>query len=341
MRKIRNMRIAAFPLVMVLICTNAMAQVGAQADLEALIKVARADGEVLFYTGATENIAKRTSEAFTAKYGVRANFNRTAGVVTIQRFANEAESGAFAADFFFTSTGAQEFSVEALKKGWVESVASAGIPVVASGEFPTRFLRGSIAIVQIAPWLISYNTDKLKGAEIPRDWVDLLHPRFKGQILLPEPKSSDAYSDFWGLLLDRMGESFLIKLREQNPRFYSSGVPSTNGLAAGEGSVAVPAVGGQVSAVKAKGAPIDITQPPLTTGVEMTMTLTHRAKARRPNAARLFAHFVMSPEGNKIFNADPGSLSVYDVSGLPKSYESPKPGATARRALLSSLLGAP
>ena len=69
--------------------------------------------------------------------------------------------------------------------------------------------------------------------------------------------------------------------------------------------------------------------------------LTHRAKAKHPNAARLFAHYVMSPDGNKIFNADPGSLSVYDTSGLPRQYESPKPNAIARRARFATLLGAP
>lgn len=41
----------------------------------------------------------------------------------------------------------------------------------------------------------------------------------------------------------------------------------------------------------------------------------------------------------QIFNADPGSLSVYDTSGLPAQYESPKPGAVARVETFVKLLG--
>jgi len=57
------------------------------------------------------------------------------------------------------------------------------------------------------------------------------------------------------------------------------------------------------------------------------------------NAARLFANYVLSQEGNKVFNADPGLYSVYDLAGLPKQYVSPKPDATARKDLVLRLLG--
>ena len=37
------------------------------------------------------------------------------------------------------------------------------------------------------------------------------------------------------------------------------------------------------------------------------------------------ANYVLSPEGNKVFNADVGSFPVYDLSSLPKGYEAPPP----------------
>lgn len=336
MRAIRGVRSALA--VFGLIAVPALAQQGG-AEMEALIKAARAEGEVVFYTGATENIAKRTSDAFTAKYGVKASFIRTAGVQTIRRFSTEAEAGSFAADFFLVASGLNEFSPDALKKGWIEPIAQAGIAVVRSGEFPARFIKGASAIIQVAPWGIAYNKDKLKGADIPRDWPDLLHPRFKGQILVAEPRASDAYSDIWSLLLDRLGESYLSRLREQGMRYYANAVPTVIALAAGEGLVAIPSVGGLVQGLVDKGAPIATAQPTMTTGVEMQITLGHRARAKHPNAARLWANFVMSPEGNRIFNADPGSLSVYDTSGLPAQYESPKPGAVVRVETFVKLLG--
>jgi iron(III) transport system substrate-binding protein len=316
----------------------AWAQANAQADLDALIKAARAEGEVNFYSGVTENVAKRTGDAYSAKYGVKYSFIRLAGVQTERRFGAEAEAGTFAVDFYMVAT-AVPFAEDAIKKGWVESISQAGIPALR--EYPARFITPPTAIIQVAPWGIAYNTEKVKGADIPKDWPDLLNPKFKGQVLLPDPRSSNSYSDHWGIIIDKYGEDFLVKLREMNPRQYPSGVPSTNALGAGEGMVQAPAVAAQISATKDKGAPLGHVIPAYATGVEMQIVLTHRSKAKHPAAARLFAHFVMTPEGNKIFNSEPGSISVFDTVNLPKQYVSPKRDALARRELITKALGFP
>lgn len=310
----------------------------AQADLDALIKAAKAEAEVSFYSGATENVAKRTGDAFAAKYGVKYSFVRLAGVSTERRFGTEAEAGTFAIDFYMVST-AVPFALEAIKKGWVEPMSEAGIPAIRSGEFPARFLTGPTAVVQVAPWGIAYNTDQVRGADIPKDWTDLLNPKFKGQVLLPDPRSSNAYITQWSAIREKYGEDFFVKLRAMNPRQYPSGVPSTNALGAGEGAVQVPSVAAQIQATKDKGAPISFVIPQYTSGVEMQIVLVHRAKAKHPAAARLFAHFVMTPEGNKVFNSEPGSIGVFDTSSMPKDYVSPKLDALSRTNEIARLLG--
>jgi iron(III) transport system substrate-binding protein len=310
----------------------------AQAELDALIKAAKAEGEVNFYSGATENVAKRTGDAFQAKYGIRYSFIRLAGVQTERRFGTEAEAGTFPADFYMVST-AVPFAIEAIKKGWVEPIDKAGIPAIRSGTFPARFVTGPTAVVQVAPWGIAYNTERVRGADVPRDWLDLIKPQFKGQLLLPDPRSSNAYITQWSVILDKYGEGYFARLREMNPRQYASGVPSTNSLGAGEGAVQAPSVAAQIQATKDKGAPINHVIPSYTSGVEMHVVLTNRAKAKRPAAARLFAEFVMTPEGNAVFNSEPGSFSVYDTSNMPKDYVSPKVDALARTDLIAKLLG--
>ncbi len=324
--------------VAVLIPGLAGAQANVQADLDALIKAARAEGEVNFYSGVTENVSKRTGDAFLAKYGVKYSFIRLAGVQTERRFGTEAEAGTFAADFYMVST-AVPFALDAIKKGWVEPMSGAGVPAIRSGEFPARFVTGPTAVVQVAPWGIAYNTDKLKAAEVPKDWADLLNPKFKGQLLLPDPRSSNAYITQWSAILDKYGEGYFARLRELNPRQYPSGVPSTNSLGAGEGILQMPSVAAQISATKDKGAPIAHFIPAYTSGVEMHVVLTHRTKAKRPAAARLFAHFVMTPEGSKIFNSEPGSFSPFDTASMPKDYVSPKNDALARTDQIAKLLG--
>jgi ABC-type Fe3+ transport system substrate-binding protein len=124
-----------------------------------------------------------------------------------------------------------------------------------------------------------------------------------------------------------------------NPRLYTGNVPAASGLAAGEGLILIPTTGQLVQLMRGKGAPILEHYPSHTTGVEMQVFLTARSKAKHPSAARLLVHFVMTPEGNKLFNADPGSVSVFDTSKLPKEYEPNKPGTVARKDLVAKLLG--
>lgn len=311
-----------------------------QSETDALIKAAKAEGELFFYTAPVDADAKRLADAFFAKYGIKATFLRLVGGPLFTRFAAEAEANNIPADVSLVSgTSSVNFADEGIRKGWTESVAQAGLPILRSGEFPTRHLQGPVAIIQISVWGLTYQTDKLKGADIPKDWPDIVKAKYTGQLLLPDPRAGDAYVEFWSHMMDKYGESFLTQVRAQNPRFFASGAPALNELAAGGGTVQLPGLAQQMGPMKAKGAPVDFVVPEYTTGAENYVMLTARAKARHPAAGRLFANYVMSLEGNKVLNDYPGGINVYDTSRLPKQYGSPKFSALARKAQIEKLLG--
>ena len=309
------------------------------ADLDALTKSAKAEASLTFYSGATENVAKRIADAFSAKYGIKTQFVRLSGNTIIQRYSSEAAAGNIAADVVFNASRPQPFAEEGIAKGWVEAIKDAGLPVLKNGEFPARFMTGPTALIQIAPWSITYNTEKVTAADAPKDWRDLLNPKWKGQIAISDPRSSNAYLDLYAVLIDRYGESFFAQLRAQAPRWYVGGPPQVQALAAGEGMVGLPVIVAQVQSVKDKGAPLAVITPDLTSGVEMHVMLTARAKAKSPAAARLMANYVMSPEGNKVFNDDPGGMTIYDTSKLPKEYQPASVKNEARKDQIIKLLG--
>ena len=311
----------------------------APADRDALIKAANGEGSLTFYSAAPESVAKRVSDAFTAKYGVRAQFLRLASNPLVQRYSAEAQVGQPPADLLFVAGGAGPFLAEGLKQGWLESVAEVGLPVVKSGEFPARFLRDGGALIQIAPWLIVYNTDNLKGDAVPKGWKDLLSPRFKDRIIITDPASADSHLDVWAQVLDTFGPDYFTALRAQNLRKNANAVGAVQSLAAGEGDVQLPSIRALVQGPIDKGAPLDTVLPDPATGVEMFLMLTARAKSKSPNAARLFADYMMSKEGNKVFNSETGSYSIYDAAQLPAGYASPKPGTVARKAEIRKQLG--
>ncbi len=309
------------------------------ADLQALVKAAQAEGETVFYTAVPDNVAKRVSDAFTAKYGISARFIRLTSNALLQRYSSEAESGSTQADFIFVAGDALPFAEQGVKKGWLEPVTQAGLPVLRSGEFPAKFVTTSTAIIQVTPWLFSYNTDKVKGGDVPKSWGDLVNPKWKGQFLLPDPRTSDAYFAIWAMMLEKYGEPFFTQLRAHNMRTYAGATVTAQALAAGEGAIGAPTTMAITRTVKDKGGPVDTVTPDLTTGLEMHVLMSARAKTKRPNAARLFVNYVMSPEGNKIFNDDPGNNSVYDTANLPKQYQSPGPNAVEQKEKILKLLG--
>ncbi len=308
------------------------------AELAALVKAAQAERELVVYTAVPENVAKRVSDGFAAKSGLTARYVRLTGNALIQRFSSEAESGSFPADFIFLSGSATGFAEQAIKKGWLEPVGQSGLPVLRSGEFPAKFVTGPTAIVQVTPWLFSYNTEKVKGADVPKTWADLGNPKWKGQFLLPDPKTSDAYYAIWAMLLDKYGESYFTQLRAHAMRTYAGATVAAQALAAGEGSVTAPTTMAIIRTVKDRGGPIETVTPELTTGLEMHVLLSARNKSKHPNAARLFLNYVMSPDGNKLFNDDPGNNSVYDTASLPKQYQSPAANAIEQKDRILKLL---
>lgn len=102
----------------------------------------------------------------------------------------------------------------------------------------------------------------------------------------------------------------------------------------------MPTVPGLVSSIKDKGGPAALVEVQSTTGLEMQIQLTAKDKAKHPNAGRLLANWVMSKEGNSVFNADPGGFTIYDTSRMPKDYHPPKiTGEAARRDQIVKLLG--
>lgn len=308
--------------------------------VEALVKAARAEGEVTFYMVMPETTTKRISDAFTAKYGVKNQFIRLPSNPLLQRFSSEAESGTFAPGFLIVAGTAKTFAEEAIKKGWLEPVSQAGIPAITSGEFPAKFVTGPTAIIQITPWAFAYNSAKVKGGEAPKEWSDLLNPKWNTQLLLADVRTADSYLDVWAMLLDRYGESYFKQLQALGPRTgYSSGTALVQGLAAGEGMVAGPSTMALVLGQKNRGAPIEGIIPAFTTGLEQHIMLTPHARVKQPNAARLFVHYLLSRDGNRVLNDEPGSVGAYDETGLPKNYQSPKPGTAARKEQIFKLLG--
>jgi iron(III) transport system substrate-binding protein len=285
-------------------------------DLDELIAAAQDEGSLVFYLTPPESTAQQLADAFFDEYGVEAEFVRMTGGELSARYSAEVEAGAPAADLVMPSYDA--FIDKGLDEGWLTGLDEAGIPDYDAFPEDGKLRDGATAVVQFAPSGLSWNTDALGDLPVPESFEDLADPAYKGKLLLTDPSSSQAYIQFWTAIADAYGMETVEAIAGNSVRLYNSVVPMTEALGAGEGALTGPNVGQVVGGAVKNGAPVEFAVPDLTNGPEIVLSIS--TDAQSPNAARLFAHFVLSEAGQEIINAAPGNISAYNFDEMPAEY---------------------
>ena len=290
----------------------------ASASNDELIKAAQQEGSLTLYTAATQAAAKAQADAFTKKYDVKVNMVRMTGAQLTQRVEAEAQASQPAADVLVTSDPVMV--KKGMTDGWLTSLESANIPGY-PWDFPARFLSKDFgsAVVLLQLTGIAYNTDLVKGDDIPKGWEDLLNPKWQGKIGIADLKSSLGYTAEWQVINKQIGGDFLAKLGKQKLKVYASGAPASAALGAGEVALLADQLITNVVPVKEKGAPVAWVIPDKTTSLDDYVALV--AKAKHPNAAKLFTSYIMSSEGADILAKASNSTSPFDTSSIPSGYE--------------------
>ena len=201
--------------------------------------------------------------------------------------------------------------------------------------------RGFHTSTHLIPAVIAFNTRLVKAAEAPRDYPDLLLPRWKGELSIDTEPSRAVM----GWLLS-WGEE---KTRAYMRRLVANGVWVRRGhslqtqlLCAGETKVAVELYAYRVAQMMhEKKCPIDFvfTRP---TPAASAQLWGGTAAARHPHAAALFLDFILSEEGSRLVAATGripvrrGVKSLYEEvsnleeKGVPLVVISPEDGFKLR-----------
>lgn len=257
-----------------------------------LYEKARQEGRVLVYSSSTVSEFSMLKDLFEKRYpGIKVEQLRLAGAKLMQRILAENLAGRDAAD-------SVQVKGEAMHVLAQKGLLAKYDPLEKEGDVVDKIFKhpeGLYTTVYLTAHSIVYNTKMVAPKDIPDRYTDLLKPQWRGGIGINTTKFSILYGilDFFG---KERGMDFLEKLAAQEPVARAGGTLTTQLVGAGEFYLGFSINADSVENVKKKGAPVDWArlEDPSYGDIQAIGVL---ANAKHPNAARLFANFLLSKEG--------------------------------------------
>ena len=295
----------------------------AHADPKTLEAAARAEGTLTWYVAQMDTQTAETfGRAFTAAHpGIRVEVIRVTGQVVLQRLMLDIKNRTPHCDVFSTTDISHMPMLR--EKGELAPYTPETFADMRP-EFKALAEPGWYYPTNAGRWILIHNRDKVPTGTEPRNWTDLLDPKWKGQVSVAHPAFSGG-AGIWALAMtQRYGWSFFERLAKNNPRVGRSTLDTVTLISGGECRVGPTFAPGAYQALD-KGNPIAITQP--SDGVVvMTFPSAVPAHAPHPNAARLFLDWMLSEAYGAMLTAD-GSEPIH-ARVKPRADQPPLDGQT-------------
>jgi iron(III) transport system substrate-binding protein len=287
--------------------TLAIGVVSARAEDAVDIAKAKAEGKVSWYTSTPVEEAQRIAEAFRMETGITVELFRSGGSQILSRFQQELSAGRIAADVLTHSDPAAARAMA--KKGLFvlfkpknfESIPDAA--KAADGAFIGQRLNMMTHYVR---------SDKVTGADEPKSWDDLIQAKYKGKLAMADPSFTSLQVSVIGMIAKQRGWGFYEKLSANNVMIVQGNQQVADLLKRGERLIAVGGLDSYAADLKAAGHPIKTLYP--SDGVFIIPSPTAVVKgSSHPEAAKLFAQFMISDTVQNMFPADGGYSARIDI----------------------------
>ena len=252
------------------------------------------DKTVVLYTSLAPTESGPLAQAFEKKTGIKVEVWRALSEKVVQRALTEARAKRHAVDVIETNGPEMEMLAREQLFAELESPYLADLPPAAIPKhrqwIPDR----------LNFFVVGYNTQKVRRDELPKDYRGFLEPKWKGRLGI---EATD--SEWMATLVKRWGEKegfdYFRKLADMRPDVRKGHVLLAELIAAGEIPVGLTVYNSNAESFKRKGAPIDWlpVQPVVARpqGIAILKNAPHRP------AAQAFVDFVLSPEGQELFNS--------------------------------------
>jgi iron(III) transport system substrate-binding protein len=264
-------------------------------DREEMLKAgAKKEGKVVWYTSLTAH--RDIANVFEAKYsGIKVETYRASGNDLTRRILSEAQSRRHLADLYETTPPTLMVLRDNNLLMPYFSPYLASYPADSKEEADKDRVLWTTDRESIIS--LGYNRNLIRLSEVPKSFAELLRPEHEGKIGV----SGDSTGvRFIGAVLRAKGEEFVKQLRIVKMKMHMiSGGAIHELMAAGEMPMSVSIFRNHVLAAKPKGAPTEWV--PLDLNPTNAGGVALPPSSNNPHAALLLADFLLSPEGQKIF----------------------------------------
>ena len=259
------------------------------------VAAAKKEGKVVVYGSVVPQAMEELHKNFEEKYNIKVEYWRGSSTAVAERAQAEWRAGRPAFDVVESSWDV----MIAMKR---EGLFARYIPSSAE-KFSDQFKEkdGLITPWRILPISILYNTELVKSAEAPKNLNELLNPKWKGKISIPDPSRHTTTAKFFWNLEKFMGgkwREFVKGLAKQQPLLVESLAPVTPAIIKGEAQIGIA----YIKFVKQYKGPVGYVS--LDKYLSDPNHLALGAKAARPNAARLYIEHAVSADGQRIIAQD-------------------------------------
>jgi iron(III) transport system substrate-binding protein len=256
----------------------------------ALIDAAKKEGKLVWYTSMAIDTSKPLLDAFVKEYPfIKAELVRAGEEQLMNRVVGETRAGQWLFDA--VSTSAMNTMVD--RRLITPYITPERDAFLSEFKDPQGYWTG----IFVNNLVLCYNTKMLAAKDAPRNYPDLLDPKWKGKMLM----DSTDY-DWFGTLSTVWGKDktveYMRRLARQEPAWRRGHGLTAQLLGAGEVPLAW-AYSFRIERMRQEGAPVEWIEtfdPIVVTVSGMGLS----AKASNPNAAKLLIDFATSKKGQQM-----------------------------------------
>lgn len=172
---------------------------------------AEQEGQLVFYCHENEAGTAGIMQGFNKDFPkIKTSYVRAQTGALYNKILSERSAGRFDVDVIQLSDLAP--AVDFQKKGGYEHYVSPESHAYKADNLSTPV--GSFFWTGVDPAGIAYNTDKVSGADVPKNWQDILNPKFKGHISVKISASGLQFVQ-WYCLRELYGDKFWKEFANQ------------------------------------------------------------------------------------------------------------------------------